>query len=231
MSWHKGSAPDPTVIADGNPTDGLMVTLRITCTDGPLHPFAVTWMLTVPKKPLVQVITPVVAFIVPAAGLLIDQLKPVLFEAVVAYEVVVEALMSWQVGSVPAAVVIAVGLPSVCPTVTDLINCDEGPLHPEAVTWIFTVPKKPFVQVITPVDALIDPAAGLFIDQLKPVLFAAEVEYVVVVVLFSGWHTGSDPADMDIATGVATVGVTVRATLTEVTVGQVYPAIPPIKTV
>lgn len=41
-------------------------------------------MLTDPEKPFVQVITPVEEFITPAAELLIDQLKPVLFSAVVA---------------------------------------------------------------------------------------------------------------------------------------------------
>ena len=41
-------------------------------------------MLTNPVNPIAQVITPVVGLIVPAMALLIDQLKPVLFAAVVA---------------------------------------------------------------------------------------------------------------------------------------------------
>ena len=49
---------------------------------------------------------------------------------------------------------------------------------------MFTEPEKPFAHVITPVVALIDPAEGLLNDQLKPVLFVAVVEYVVVVVPF-----------------------------------------------
>jgi hypothetical protein len=68
----------------GVPTVGVMVTVLVTCAEGPLHPLAVTWIFTVPEKPLAQVITPVVAPMVPADGLLSDQLKPVLFVAVVA---------------------------------------------------------------------------------------------------------------------------------------------------
>ena len=51
----------------------------------------------------------------------------------------------------------------------------EGPLHPSACTWIFTIPKNPFAQVITPVAGSIDPASALLIDQLKPLLFEAVV--------------------------------------------------------
>jgi hypothetical protein len=61
-----------------------MVTVLVTCAEGPLHPLAVTCIFTVPEKPLVQVIIPVVAPMVPAEALLSDQLKPVLFVAVVA---------------------------------------------------------------------------------------------------------------------------------------------------
>ena len=91
-------------------------------------------MSTVPENPLAQVITPVVALMVPAATLLLDQLKPVLFVAVVAYVVVVVPFVSWQVGSVPAETVIAVGVPTVGVMLTERITCDEGPLQPLAVT-------------------------------------------------------------------------------------------------
>ena len=63
---------------------GFTFTDLIICAEGPLQPFAVTCMLTVPEKPLVQVMTPVVAPILPANPLLRLQLKPVLFVAVVA---------------------------------------------------------------------------------------------------------------------------------------------------
>jgi hypothetical protein len=46
---------------------------------------------------------------------------------------------------------------------------------------MFTDPENPLAHVITPAE-LIEPADGLLRDQLKPVLFVAVVEYVVVVV-------------------------------------------------
>ena len=89
---------------------------------------------------------------------------------------VVVPLVSWHVGSLPADIVIAVGVPTVGLTVTVLIVCAEGPLQPFAVTWILTDPKNPLAQDITPVVAPIVPAAGLLILQLKPELLVAEVE-------------------------------------------------------
>ena len=56
-----------------------------------------------------------------------------------------------------------------------LTTCAEGPLQPPAVTCISTEPENPLVHVITPVTASIEPAAALFIDQLKPVLLVAVV--------------------------------------------------------
>ena len=76
--------PADTVIGVGVPTVGLIVTLRVTIAEGPLHPLAVTDMMAVPEYPFVQVITPLVAFIVPAPAGDTDQLKPVLLVAVVA---------------------------------------------------------------------------------------------------------------------------------------------------
>ena len=76
----------------------------------------------------------------------------------------------WQVGSAPADMAMGVGVPTVGVIVTALTTCAEGLLHPFAVTWILTVPVKPAVQVITPVDAFIVPAAASLTDQLKPVL-------------------------------------------------------------
>ena len=58
----------------GTPTVGVIVTVLITCDDGPLQPLAVTWMFTVPEKPLVQVMMPVVVPIEPAEPLLKLQL-------------------------------------------------------------------------------------------------------------------------------------------------------------
>jgi hypothetical protein len=81
--------PWQIVVADGvgvvgNPTVGVIVTVLITCDDGPLQPLAVTWIFTVPENPLAQVMMPVVAPIEPAEPLLKLQLNPVLFVAVVA---------------------------------------------------------------------------------------------------------------------------------------------------
>jgi hypothetical protein len=51
--------------------------------------------------------------ILPAAALLIDQLKPSLLEAVVAYPVVVDPTVNLHVGSVlPVSTVMAVGVPT-----------------------------------------------------------------------------------------------------------------------
>ena len=75
-----------------------------------------------------------------------------------------------------------VGVPTVGVTVTEWITCEDGPLPPLAVTRISTLPANPMLHVITP-DELIEPAAGLLTDQLKPVLLVAVVAYVVVVAL------------------------------------------------
>jgi hypothetical protein len=79
------------------------------------------------------------------------------------------------VGSVPAEIVIAVGVPTVGVIVTVLITCEDGPLQPFAVTWIFTVPENPLAQVIIPVVAPMFPAEPLLRLQLNPVLFVAVV--------------------------------------------------------
>ena len=84
-------------------------------------------------------------------------------------------LVNWQVGWVPADTVIAVGVPTVGVTVTVLITCEDGPLQPLAVTWILTVPEKPFAQVIMPVVAPMLPAKPLLRLQLNPVLLVAVV--------------------------------------------------------
>ena len=67
-------------------------TLRVTGAEGPLHPLAVTVMMTFPEKPFVQVITPE-ELIVPASAGVTDQLNPVLLLAMVAYVVVVVPLV------------------------------------------------------------------------------------------------------------------------------------------
>lgn len=77
----------------GVPTESVTDMVLITCAEGPLHPFAVTCILTDPENPLAQVITPK-EFILPAAPLLKDQFNPVLFVAVVAYVVVVVPLVN-----------------------------------------------------------------------------------------------------------------------------------------
>lgn len=97
----------------------------------------------------------------------------------------VVVLIIWQVGSVPADTAIAVGTPRAGPTTTVLITCNEGPLQPLAVTRMSTVPKKLLAHDKTPAEEML-PAAALLKDQFKPVLFIAEVVYVVVVVLFPG---------------------------------------------
>ena len=167
--------PAETFMAVGTPTVGVTFTVRTVCADGPLQPLAVTWILTLPEKPFAHVITPVVALIVPASTLLVDQFKPVLFVEVVKYVVVVVPLVNWHVGSAPAVIVIAVGMPTVGVILTTRVTCADGLLHPLAVTWMVTVPENPFAQVITPVVGLIDPANPVLSVQLKPVLFKAVV--------------------------------------------------------
>ena len=175
VSWHTGSVPADIVIGVGSPTAGVILTVLVTCEEGPLQPFAVTCISTLPENPFAQVIIPVVGSIDPAE-LLNDQLKPVLFVAVVVYVVVVVPLVNWQVGSVPPDTAIGVGTPTVGVILTVLIvGGEEGPLQPFAVTRMSTLPEKPLAQVITPVDALMDPADPLLNDQLNPVLFVAVV--------------------------------------------------------
>ena len=84
VSWQEGSTPAKIVITVGVPTVGVTLTVLVTIEDGPLQPLAVTWMLTLPENPLAQVMTPVVAPMLPAEGLLRLQLNPVLLVAVVA---------------------------------------------------------------------------------------------------------------------------------------------------
>jgi hypothetical protein len=83
--------------------------------------------------------------------------------------------VSWHVGSLPADIVIAVGVPTVGVIFTVLVTWADGPLQPLAVTCISTDPEKPFAQVIIPVVAPIDPAAPLLMLQLNPVLLVAVV--------------------------------------------------------
>jgi hypothetical protein len=97
--------------------------------------------------------------------------------------VVVVPFVSWHAGSLPADTVTGVGMPTLGVTFTVLVLIVDVP-QPVAVTWIFTLPENPLAQVITPVEATIEPADPLLSDQLKPVLLAAVVEYVVVVVPF-----------------------------------------------
>jgi hypothetical protein len=89
--------------------------------------------------------------------------------------VVVVPFVSWHVGSLPAEIVIAVGVPTVGVTTTVRVTIAEGPLQPLAVTCISTDPENPFAHVIIPVVAPIDPAAPLERLQLKPVLLVAVV--------------------------------------------------------
>jgi hypothetical protein len=175
VSWQAGSVPADIVIAVGVPTVGVITTVRVTIAEGPLQPLAVTWISVVPEKPFAHVITPVEASMLPAEPLLKLQLKPVLFEAVVKYVVVVVPLVNWQTGSVPADIVIAVGVLTVGIITTVRVTIADGPLHPLAVARISTVPENPFDHVITPVVAPMLPAEPLLKVQLKPVLLVAVV--------------------------------------------------------
>jgi hypothetical protein len=67
------------------------------------------------------------------------------------------------------------GVPTVGETLTVRTTWADGPLHPLAVTWMFTDPVNPFAHVIMPVDGSIDPAAGLLKLQLNPVVFVVVV--------------------------------------------------------
>ena len=95
------------------------------------------------------------ALIVPADALSLDQFKPVLLPAVLVYVVVIPAPGA-HVGSVPAEMVIAVGVPTLGLMVTSLDVCVLAPLHPLPTAMIFTVPLKPVAQFIVP-DELIEP--------------------------------------------------------------------------
>ena len=84
-------------------------------------------------------------------------------------------LVSWQEGSVPANIVSAVGVPTVGVTLTVRTTCEEGPLHPSAVTLMSTEPENPLAQVMIPVAWSITPAEPLLSDQLKLMLLVAVV--------------------------------------------------------
>lgn len=58
---------------------------------------------------------------------------------------------------------------------------------------------------------------------MNPVEFVAVVAYEVVVVPFVSWHAGSLPADMVIAVGVPTAGVTVTEALPVTVLGHPSP--------
>ncbi len=122
---------------------GLMVTFLIVIAEGPLQPFAVTCIETVPVKPFVHVITPVVGSIVPAVDLLIDQLKPSLLVAVVVYPVIVVPLINTQVGSVPSLISIAVGFPTAGVGLTVIARVDvasgQTPLFTTALYLVVVV--------------------------------------------------------------------------------------------
>ena len=154
---------------------GLMLTLRVLAVEGPLQPFAVTWMVTVPENPVAQVIIPVVGVIDPAAALLTDQLRLVLFAAVVEYVVVNVPVVSSHEGSLPEAIVIVVGLLTVGVITTAREMSVEGPLHPLACTKMVALPENPLAHVITPVLALIEPAPAGDLVQMKLVLLVAVV--------------------------------------------------------
>lgn len=145
---------------------GLIVTEWEVEADGPLHPLAVTWMLTVPENPVAQVIIPVVGVIDPAAALLTDQLKPVLFVAVVEYVVEAVPVVSSQVGSLPDAIAMAAGVPTVGVMTTERETSAEGPLHPLARTRMLAVPENPLAQVITPVLEFIVPELVGVLDHV-----------------------------------------------------------------
>ncbi len=70
------------LVNNGVPTVGTMVTVLVTWAEGPLHPNALTLIVTEPENPVVQVITPD-EFIDPAEGLLTVHVNPVLSVAVV----------------------------------------------------------------------------------------------------------------------------------------------------
>jgi hypothetical protein len=90
--------------------------------------------------------------------------------------VVVVPFVNWQAGSIPADIVIAVGVPTVGVIFTVRETIADAPLHPLAVTRISTVPENPSAQVMMPDEEPMIPAAPLLKLQLKPVLFVAVVE-------------------------------------------------------
>ena len=148
--WQVGSAPASTVIVVGIPTVGVIFTVLITCADTPLHPFAVTCILTVPEKPFDHVITPA-EDMEPAERLLNDQFKLVLLVADEEYVVVVVPLVSWQVGSVPLLIVIAVGVPTAGVIVTEVVLIISGQVPDPGIVYVIVkVPAVLVLGVISP---------------------------------------------------------------------------------
>jgi len=95
---------------------------------------------------------------------------PIPVAPVVAMVILVNAVLMHKVGEDDGMPAVFVGA-----IVTALTTCAEGPLQPLAVTRTSTEPENPFVHVITPVAASIEPAAELLNDQLNPVLSVAVV--------------------------------------------------------
>ena len=73
--------------------------------------------------------------------------------------------VSWHDGSVPAEIVIAVGVPTVGVTGTFLEIIAEGPLQPKAWTLIVNNPQTLLFQCMIPVVGSIYPSAGSLTHQ------------------------------------------------------------------
>ena len=131
---------------------------------------------------------------------------------------VVVPFTSWQEGSVPAPIIIAVGVATVGVIVT-VCEVELGPLQPEAVAVMMLVPDHPGEYVTCPVEVLMVLPA--------PWLVASRVYAMLVLLLaVAVYDTGGDAWQMlELApkanTGVPTDGLTVSTAVAEVAVVQV----------
>jgi hypothetical protein len=177
VNWQVGSVPAVTVIGEGVLTVGTTFTVLVTGVTGALHPLATTEMVAIPEKPSAQVIIPD-GLIVPAPGGDTDQVRPVWFDALVTYVVVVVLSVNWHTGSVPADRVMAVG----APTEGRIITCTVPAtlVHPFTVAVTLYVPsiaevafgivgfRSVLVKLFGPVQEYVAPAIGLAVRFIVP---------------------------------------------------------------
>jgi hypothetical protein len=147
-SWQ--SVSEPIVNVTG-PVNGFTVTILVPVVV-PHSPTAVAVIVAVPENEASQSITPVDAFIVPAATGDTEYVITVLCADVAVY---ISSAASWHTVSAPE---VKLTSPVKAFTVTVLVPV-VTPHSPVAVAVIVAMPKNDAFQSISPVDAFIVPAA------------------------------------------------------------------------